>query len=60
MAKKKKKTDLVLVGAMVTPVTAEALKLVAKADDRSVSKVIKKLIDESPDVQGAIKQVSAA
>jgi len=58
--KKRKKHDLVLVGTIVPKSLADALKAVAEAEDRSVSKVVKKLIEDSPDVRRALKQAQAA
>lgn len=58
--KKKKKQDLVLVGTMVPLSMAEALKLMARNEDRSVSKIVKKLVEDSPQFQEALKQVQAA
>lgn len=58
--KKKKKSELVLVGTMVPPSMAEALKLMAREEDRSVSKIVKKLVEDSPQFQEALRQVEAA
>lgn len=60
MAKKKKKSELVLIGTMVPLTHADALKLMARAEDRSVSKIVKKLVEDSPQFQEALKQVQAA
>ena len=57
--KKKKKPDLVLVGALVPKQVAGALKAMAADQDRTVSKIVKKLIEESPDVQRALKEQAA-
>lgn len=56
--KKKKKPGLVLVGTLVPKNIAQALKAVAEAEDRSVSNVVKNLIESSPDVQRALKSVA--
>ena len=58
--KKKKKSDLVLIGTMVPEPHAEALKLMARNEDRSVSKIVKKLVEDSPQFQEALKQVQVA
>lgn len=60
MVKKKKTPELVLIGTMVPIPMAHALKLIAKSEDRSVSKIVKKLLEDSPNVQAALKQVQAA
>lgn len=60
MAKKKNKTDLVLVGTMVPRPLSQALKLVADKQDRSVSKVVKKMIEDSPHIQAALKEIQVA
>jgi len=60
VTKKKKKTDLVLIGTMVPEPHAEALKLMARNEDRSVSKIVKKLVEDSPQFQEALKQVQVA
>ena len=58
--KPKKKPELVMVGALVPAEVAGALKEIAKEQDRSVSKTVKKLIEDSPDVQRFLKQAQAA
>lgn len=58
--KRKKKPGLVMVGVLVPKAVAEALRSIAGEQDRSVSKTVKKLIEDSPDVQKALKQVQAA
>jgi hypothetical protein len=58
--KKKKNNDLVLVGTMIPKPLANALRTVAEAEDRSVSKIVKKLIEDSPDIQRVLKQAQAA
>jgi len=58
--KKKKKANLVLIGTMVPEPHAEALKLMARVEDRSVSKIVKKLVEDSPQFQEALKQVQVA
>lgn len=60
MAKKKNKTELVLVGTMVPVPMSQALKWMAKNEDRSVSKIVKKVLEESPHVQAALKEIQAA
>lgn len=60
MARKKKKSELVLVGSMVPLPTMKALKLMAQNEERSVSKVVKRLVEESPQFQEALRQVQAA
>lgn len=60
MVKKKNKSELVLVGAMVPQLTAKTLKSMAKNEERSVSKIIKKLVEASPEFQEALKEVQAA
>ncbi len=60
MVKKKFKPKLVLVGAMVPEPHAQALKQMAASEDRSVSKLVKKLIEESKEFQAALKQVRVA
>ena len=60
MVKKKTKTELVLVGTMVPEPHAKALKLMAQNEDRSVSKILKKLVEQDPEFQEALRQVQAA
>ncbi len=60
MVKKKTKPELVLIGTMVPESHAKALKLMAANEDRSVSKTVKKLVEESKEFQAALKQVRAA
>ena len=60
MVKKKKKNELVLIGTMVPEPHAAALKLLARNEDRSVSKIVKKLVEESPQFQEALRQVEVA
>jgi predicted dinucleotide-binding enzyme len=57
MVKKKKKSELVLIGTMVPEPHAAALKLMAQNEDRSVSKIVKKLVEDSPQFQEALRQV---
>ena len=58
--KRKKKPELVMVGALVPPEIAEAVKGLARDEDRTVSKTVKKLIEDSPDIQRRLKQAKAA
>jgi predicted dinucleotide-binding enzyme len=58
--KKKKKTDLVLIGTLVPVPHSDALKLLARNQERSVSKIVKKLLEDSPHFQEALKQIQAA
>ena len=51
---------LVLIGTMVPEPHAAALKLLARNEDRSVSKIVKKLVEESPQFQEALRQVEVA
>lgn len=60
MVKKKNKSELVLIGTMVPEPHAEALRLLARNEDRSVSKIVKKLVEASPEFQEALKQVQVA
>jgi len=62
MAKKKSKSNngLVLVGALVPPEFAEALKTLAEEQTRSVSNVLRKLVEDSPEVKEALQRKRAA
>lgn len=60
MAKKSKKSNgLVLVGTMVSPAMVEALRLLAEEENRSVSKTVKKVLEDSPFVQAALRKVQS-
>lgn len=55
-----KKPELVMVGTLVPASVRDALKMAGNKERRTVSSFVRVLIEESPDVQEALKQIDAA
>lgn len=50
----------VMIATLVSTETKQVLEYMARVEDRSVSKIVKKLVEDSPQFQEALKQIQVA